>query len=57
MNEGLADEFHIEMLDVYERAKRECRYDAKLFKMMVHSMRGLPCGEEASHCTARPVGL
>ena len=34
-------ELDAEMLDVYERAKRECRYDAKLFLRMIGPGRGV----------------
>lgn len=38
---GLEIEFHKEMLDVYERAKRECNYTATRFLQMVIDDGGL----------------
>ena len=37
----LSDEFDAEMLDVYDRAKRECKYDAKLFLRMIGPGQGV----------------
>ncbi|MHB8634964.1 MAG: hypothetical protein ACYC96_00655 [Fimbriimonadaceae bacterium] len=41
MNAALIAQFDQEMHDVHERAKSECRYDAKLFRSMVLQLGGL----------------
>lgn len=42
----LEDEFHAEMIDVYERAKRECRYNAKVFWSLVQAKRGVQAAKD-----------
>lgn len=41
MNKELKNAFHLEMISVYERAKKECRYSATRFLQMVTEHGGL----------------
>ena len=38
--------FHEEMLDIYEKAKRECGYNATRFLQMVHEKGGLRAAKQ-----------
>ena len=38
--------FHEEMLDIYEKAKRECRYNATRFRQKVLEVEGLAAAKQ-----------
>lgn len=49
MTDQLVDEFHRAMLSIYERAKRECRYNASFFLGMVSQRGGYQAARDLLH--------
>jgi hypothetical protein len=57
MSKDLEATFHQEMLNVYERAKRECRYNAIRFREMVTDHGGLAAAKLLLASKHHPEGL
>lgn len=57
MTNALETAFHSEMLNVYERAKRECRYNAVRFLQMVNEHGGVATAKMLLASKQHPEGL
>ena len=57
MSKDLEAAFHQEMLNVYERAKKECRYNAIRFREMVTDHGGLAAAKSLLASKHHPEGL
>lgn len=57
MNKSVENAFHQKMLEVYERAKKECRYNAVRFYQMVQSVGGLLTAKKLLASIRYPEGL
>jgi hypothetical protein len=57
MNKPLEEAFHQKMVEVYEKAKTECHYNAVRFHQMVQKHRGLPTAKMLLASKQHPEGL
>jgi len=57
MNNPLEDAFHQKMVEVYEKAKTECHYNAVRFHQMVQQHRGLATAKMLLASKQHPEGL
>ena len=57
MSNNLEAQFHQEMLNVYHRAKSECRYSANRFLEMVTDHGGLAAAKQLLASKHHPEGL
>jgi hypothetical protein len=57
MSKGLEGAFHDEMLNVYDRAKRECLYNAIRFLQMVNEHGGVAAAKLLLASNHHPEGL
>lgn len=57
MSIPLHDAFHQKMVEVYERAKTECHYNAARFHQMVQEYGGLATAKKLLASTHYPEGL
>lgn len=57
MSKDLEDAFHQKMIEVYDRAKRECRYMATRFYQMVNAHGGLAAAKMLLTSKQHPEGL
>lgn len=57
MNNPLNDAFHQKMVEVYERAKMECHYNAVRFHQMVQQDGGLATAKKLLASNHYPEGL
>lgn len=57
MNNSLHDAFHQKMVEVYERAKTECHYNAVRFHQMVQQDGGLATAKKLLASKQHPEGL
>jgi hypothetical protein len=57
MSKDLESAFHDKMLEVYDRAKTECRYTATRFRQMVNEHGGLEAAKMLLASKHHPEGL
>ena len=57
MSKDLEDAFHQKMTEIYDRAKRECRYTATRFHQMVNAHGGLMAAKMLLTAKQHPHGL
>lgn len=54
---SIEDDFHQKMVEVYEKAKTECRYNATRFHQMVQQYGGLATAKKLLASNHYPEGL